>query len=107
MLRHRHGGEIVLPDTRRTHADWWWLVGAALAGPVIGVSLFQWSLATMERSALVLAIVATTPIVLIPMACWSEKDRPTVATVLGAVIAVSGVILLKNSDWLDSIVRGK
>lgn len=104
-IEHRHGKAIVLPRVQRNRSDWYWLIGAALAGPVIGVSLFQWALATMERSALVLAIVATTPIVLMPLAWWSEKDRPTVLSVVGAVIAVGGVIYLNTSDWLTELIR--
>lgn len=68
-----------------------WLLGAALFGPVIGVSCFQWALKETP-SALVLAIVATTPIVLIPMAYVLESDRPTKKSLAGAVIAVGGVI---------------
>lgn len=104
-IEHRHGKATVLPKVRRSRVDWYWMIGAALAGPVIGVSLFQWALATMERSALVLAIVATTPIVLMPMAWWSEKDRPTPLSVIGAVVAVGGVIYLNTSDWLAELIR--
>ena len=98
-IKHRHGSETLAAPVKRTRADWWWLVGAALAGPVIGVSLFQWALATVERSALVLAIVATTPLVMLPLSWWSEKDRPTPLSIAGAVIAVGGVIFLKTQGW--------
>jgi len=39
-----------------------------------------------------MAIVATSPIILIPLALIFEKDRPTMVSVLGGIIAVSGVI---------------
>ena len=71
-----------------------WLVMAAVTGPVIGVSCFQQALQAMESGGLVLAVVALTPIALMPMAWWIEKDRPTALSVLGAVLAVIGVILL-------------
>ncbi len=67
------------------------LCGAAILGPVIGVSFFQWALIDTP-SALVLAIVATTPIVLIPIAWVLEKDVPTAKAIAGAVVAVSGVV---------------
>ena len=70
-----------------------WLFGAALFGPVIGVSFFQWALQSLE-SGIVLAVVATTPIVLMPMAAITEGDHPSRLAILGAVVAVTGVILL-------------
>jgi drug/metabolite transporter (DMT)-like permease len=68
-----------------------WLLGATLMGPVIGVSCFQWALKDTP-SALVLAIVATAPIVVMPMAWFAEGDRPSPISVAGAVVAVGGVI---------------
>ncbi|MEM7383364.1 MAG: DMT family transporter [Verrucomicrobiota bacterium] len=76
-----------------------WLIAAALAGPVIGVSCFQWSLTEIGDSARVLAITATTPIVLIPLAWIYEKDRPNLLAVAGAVVAVLGV--MANYLWVD------
>lgn len=67
-----------------------WLFAAALAGPVIGVSCFQWSLLTLN-SGIALSIVAATPIVMMPLAWWLEGDRPTRRAICGAVIAVLGV----------------
>lgn len=71
-----------------------WLLGAALFGPVIGVSCFQWALLTKE-SGIVLAVTAITPIVMMPLAALTEGDHPRKMAILGAVIAVSGVILLQ------------
>ncbi len=71
-----------------------WLTAAALTGPVIGVSCFQQALTVMGSGGLVLAVVAVTPIVLMPMAWWVEKDRPTRLSLVGACLAVAGVILL-------------
>lgn len=70
-----------------------WLLGAALLGPVIGVSCFQWALHSLE-SGIVLAITAMTPILLMPLAAITEGDHPSRLAILGAVIAVSGVVLL-------------
>ncbi|MCB1062016.1 MAG: DMT family transporter [Verrucomicrobiae bacterium] len=71
-----------------------WLAMAALTGPVIGVSCFQQALDSMGSGGLVLAVVSLTPIILMPMAWWVEKDRPTVLSVSGAIVAVTGVVLL-------------
>ena len=71
-----------------------WILGAALFGPVVGVSCFQWALLETPNSGRVLAIVSTSPLILIPFAAFLEKDRPTVASVLGGLIAVGGVARL-------------
>ena len=68
-----------------------WLILASLFGPVIGVSCFQASLMTMT-SGESMAIVATSPIILIPLAFVFEKDRPTILSVIGGAFAVAGVI---------------
>lgn len=70
-----------------------WVVGAALFGPVLGVSCFQWALG-QQTSAVVLSITATTPIIVIPMAAYVDGDKPGVVTVVGSIIAVIGVILV-------------
>jgi drug/metabolite transporter (DMT)-like permease len=70
-----------------------WLLGAALFGPVIGVSCFQWALQSLE-SGIVLAVVATTPIVMMPMSAITEGDHPSKLAIVGAFLAVGGVVLL-------------
>jgi drug/metabolite transporter (DMT)-like permease len=70
---------------------WPWLLGAALFGPVLGVTAFQWALG-VAPSAVVLAFTATTPILVMPLAMWLEKDRPSQAAVAGALVAVAGVV---------------
>ncbi len=70
-----------------------WLFGAALFGPVIGVSFFQLALQSLE-SGIVLAVVALTPIVMMPLAMITEGDHPSRLSIVGAVLAVSGVVLL-------------
>ena len=70
-----------------------WLFGAALFGPVIGVSCFQWALQSLE-SGVVLAVVALTPIVMMPLAYFTEGDRPSPLSLAGALLAVAGVVML-------------
>lgn len=79
------------------HRRWsWWVAGAALFGPVLGVSCFQWALG-QASSAVVLSITATTPIIVIPMSAYMDGDRPGVITLAGSVIAVTGVILVLSA----------
>ena len=68
-----------------------WIFGNAVTGPVVGVSFYQWALGGTP-SGIVLAIVATTPIVMIPLSWWLENDRPTPRSLAGALAGVTGVI---------------
>ena len=70
-----------------------WIIGTALAGPTLGVGCYQWALEATP-SGLVLPIVATTPLMVIPLSAWMEGDKPTVRSIAGGLIAVLGVILL-------------
>ncbi|HSJ03635.1 MAG TPA: DMT family transporter [Verrucomicrobium sp.] len=81
----------VPPPSRASRRRWWWLLGAASFGPVLGVSCFQWALGE-TRSAVVLSVTAMTPLIIMPLSAWIDKDRPGWAAALGAILAVSGVI---------------
>ena len=70
-----------------------WLVGAALTGPVIGVSCFQWALQT-QKSAIVLAITATSPLLVTLMARAFEKEKTSLLATVGSLISVAGVIAI-------------
>jgi drug/metabolite transporter (DMT)-like permease len=70
-----------------------WLAGHVFAGPVIGVSCFQWALAT-NPSAIVLPIVATTPLAVIPMSYFIDGERPNIRSLIGGAIAVLGAAAL-------------
>lgn len=70
-----------------------WMIANGLAGPVLGVGAYQWALATTP-SGLVLPIVATAPLLSIPIAFWLEGDRPSRRSILGGLIAVAGCIAL-------------
>ncbi len=68
---------------------WWWLAGTALAGPTLGVACYQWALIEAP-AATVQAILALVPVLVMPLAMWSEGDRPRPLAWLGAAIAVMG-----------------
>lgn len=77
-------------------SGWRWVIANAMAGPAFGVSCYQWALMT-EKTSIVLPLVATTPLVVMPLAHYWEGDRITWRTVLGGVIAVAGVVALTLS----------
>lgn len=68
-----------------------WLIGAAVFGPGIGVVCYQSALAVAPSGA-VQAVVATTPVLIIPLAWAIDGDRPTLRSLIGAIIAVAGVV---------------
>jgi drug/metabolite transporter (DMT)-like permease len=72
---------------------WKWLLATTLCGPILGVSCFQWALADW-KAGVVTAITATTPIAMIPLAMAFDGEKPRTLSVLGAIIAVAGVLLL-------------
>ncbi|MFA5264632.1 MAG: hypothetical protein WC378_12495 [Opitutaceae bacterium] len=45
-------------------------------------------------SAIVLPIVACTPLVIVPLSYWIEGEHPTKRSLLGGVVAVGGAIAL-------------
>jgi drug/metabolite transporter (DMT)-like permease len=78
-------------------ADWrggWpWILGNALAGATVGVSCYQWALKSTP-SAIVLPIVATTPLIVMGIAFVFEGIRPTRRALAGSILAVTGVAVL-------------
>lgn len=65
----------------------------AASGPILGITCFQWAMATTP-SAIVQSIVAMTPLVVMPMSWFLEGDRPGKRAIIGSVISVVGVLLL-------------
>ncbi len=72
---------------------WPWVVCNALSGPAIGVGCFQWALA-VAPTGIVLAIVATTPLAVIPLAWLINGERPHIYSLFGGVLAVGGAVAL-------------
>ncbi len=91
-LRSRMPNSDTRPKSNWRKA-WPWMMANTLGGPVVGVSCYQWALATAP-SGIVLSIVATLPLVVIPFAYRFEGDRPGLQSVIGGIIAVAGVIAL-------------
>jgi drug/metabolite transporter (DMT)-like permease len=81
----------VTPPTRQRAL--WWILAAGFTGPVFGVGCYQWALAT-AKSGVVLPIVATAPLLSIPITFLIEGDRPTRRAIFGGMVAVGGCIAL-------------
>jgi drug/metabolite transporter (DMT)-like permease len=85
----------VVPASARVKSAW--LLATTLCGPVLGVSCFQWAWAG-QTAGVVTAVVATTPIAMIPLVMWADKEHPRPMSVAGAVIAVAGVLMLLKAQ---------
>jgi drug/metabolite transporter (DMT)-like permease len=89
---HRQHGTFA----ERLRKGWKWLIFNATVGPALGVSFFQLAL-SKAPTGIVLPIIALTPLTIIPLAHKFENERPTVRSLIGAVIAVAGVVGLRLS----------
>jgi len=87
---------IVEVSKRKWRGVWPWVLANSLAGQTLGVSCMQWAFETTP-TGLVLAVIATTPIVVIPFAYLFEGERPTVQSIIGGLIGVAGVVGLTLS----------
>jgi drug/metabolite transporter (DMT)-like permease len=90
-------GHLTPSTAKRWRAAAPWILLNSLSGAVLGVSCYQWALATAP-TGVVLPIVATTPLVVIPFAWWMEGDRADSRAWTGALIAVAGACLLALSQ---------
>jgi drug/metabolite transporter (DMT)-like permease len=70
---------------------WPWVVGNALAGQTLGVTAMQWAL-EKTPTGIVTAIIAMTPVVLLPMTRVVDGEKIGMRSLAGAVIGVGGVI---------------
>lgn len=72
---------------------WPWILLNGLLGQTLGVSCMQKALETTP-TGIVLAIIAITPIVVIPLAWAFEGERPTLKSLIGGGVAVAGAVAL-------------
>lgn len=68
---------------------WTWVVFNTLLGPVLGVTCYQWALRSTP-AGIVLPIVATAPLLTVPIARALERSRTTPRYWIGAIVAVLG-----------------
>jgi drug/metabolite transporter (DMT)-like permease len=97
----RSHGTLFEAKTRRVSAEKWrllwpWVLANALAGQTLGVTCMQWALKSTS-AGIVTAIIALTPVVLLPMTWLVEGEKISLRSIIGALTAVGGVIAL---TWL-------
>ncbi len=71
-----------------------WIGLNALLGPILGVTCYQWALRTTP-AGIVLPLVATAPLLTLPLAWLMEGSRPTKSYYIAAFFAVLGTIGLQ------------
>ena len=72
-----------------------WMLMNGLAGPALGVACYQWAL-TKHDAALVLSVVALTPLIGLIMQWGVEGQRPSWRLWVGGAVAILGVVLLRQ-----------
>lgn len=92
---HAHGG-VFEENTLRVSREKWkriwpWVFGNSFAGQTLGVTCVQWAL---ERTptGIVMTVVATTPLILLPMTRIIEREKIGLRSLCGAIIAVLGIV---------------
>lgn len=97
---HAHGGVLEMKSYQASFDKWrrlWpWVIANSLAGQTVGVSCMQWALENTS-AGVVSAVIATTPILLLPMTRVVDGERIGVRSAAGALTAVAGVIGLTFS----------
>jgi drug/metabolite transporter (DMT)-like permease len=78
-----------VPATSAGLEPWVWVVLNTLLGPVIGVTCYQWALRN-NPAGIVLPIVATAPLLTVPISRAIEGGWPARRYWIGAVLAVAG-----------------
>ena len=90
---HWGASSPVPPAPDKWRRAWLWILLNGFFGQTLGVSCYQWALRTMP-TGIVLAIVATTPLVVIPFAQRFEGEPFHRRSLLGGIIAVAGAAFL-------------
>ena len=85
--------QLKVPHDRPWRHAMPWILGNAVAGPVLGVACYQWGLRD-SPSAVVLSIVSTTPLAVMMLSFVFEKTIPTPRALIGSLLAVLGVVAL-------------
>jgi len=90
----RRGDDAQMKDSfspREKLRLWPWVLVNSLAGQTVGVSCMQWALESTP-TGIVTAIIAMTPIVMLPLARIFEGEKITARSLTGGLIAVAGVL---------------
>lgn len=92
---HAHGGVFESKALGVSREKWgriWpWVLANGLAGQTLGVTVMQWAL-EKTPTGIVTAVIAMTPVVLLPMTRVVDGEKIGIRSLAGALIGVGGVI---------------
>jgi drug/metabolite transporter (DMT)-like permease len=78
-------------------------LGGTIFGPVIGVSLSMYSVSLLhDKPSVAQTIFSLMPVVVLPLSWLFYKEKITLKSVLGAFVAIAGVVIL---IWRDRIME--
>ncbi|MCW3085498.1 MAG: hypothetical protein JWP12_2864 [Bacteroidetes bacterium] len=93
--------EIALPVIQNKNKGNMYTLAGAIFGPVTGVSLSMLTISLMHnKPSVAQTIFSLMPIFALPLAYFFYKEKITLKAVIGALIAITGVIVL---IWRDEI----
>ena len=81
-----------LPASFRDAKAMKWLVVGSIFGPFLGVS-FSLMAVQHTNAGIAQTIMSLTPVLIIPPAVFINKERVTIREIIGAIIAVCGVVM--------------
>jgi len=82
---------VKLPSREKWRKVLPWVLANSFAGQTLGVSCYQWAFSTTP-AGIVLPIVATTPLVAMPLTRYLEGERLSIHSIVGGIIAVAGLV---------------
>jgi drug/metabolite transporter (DMT)-like permease len=82
---------VKMPSREKWRKVFPWVLANSVAGQTLGVSCYQWAFSTTP-AGIVLPIVATTPLVAMPLTRYLEGERLSLHSIIGGIIAVAGLI---------------
>jgi drug/metabolite transporter (DMT)-like permease len=72
-----------------------WVAFSGFLGMALGMTLLLFALARGE-AGIVTTLAATTPVIMLPLLWAKTRERPTVGSWVGALLAVIGSAILFN-----------
>lgn len=79
------------------------LAGGTIVGPVMGIWLCMEAIRRTAETGVAVALMGTSPIVMIPLAFVAYRERPTLRALAGTLVAVAGVAVLMLRHLLPSL----
>ncbi|MGZ4159141.1 MAG: DMT family transporter [Bacteroidia bacterium] len=95
--------EVIRPVLTNKNNGIIYSIGGTIFGPVIGVSLSMLTISLLQnKPSVAQTIFSLVPVVVLPLSYLFYKEKITLKSVLGALIAIAGVLIL---TWREEIIQ--